>query len=130
VPVNRWPNFINAKVDMPKQNGQDGVCGNFNGDASDDGGKDLHQRFGHGVQSGEELFANSIPWHAPRKMPSSKRCSTEKLQQAKLICRTAAREAGWSFAECLGDVCDKHTHMDGDSVQATEMKAMASKALR
>jgi len=125
VQVNRWPNFINAKIDMPKQNGQDGVCGNFNGDASDDGGKDLHQRFGHGVQSGEELFANSIPWHAPRKMPNSKRCSTEKLQQAKSICRTAAREAGWSFAECLGDVCDKHTHVDGDSVQAKEMKALA-----
>lgn len=128
IQANRWPNFMNAKIEMPKMEGQDGVCGNYNGDASDDGGKELHQRFGHGVQAGEEIFATRLPLHVPSKMPNSKRCSLAKRKQAEDICHAAATEVGWSFAECLGDVCDKHTA--AASVQAEEMKKMASQALR
>lgn len=110
VQVNRWPNFINAKIQMSGQVGQDGVCGNFNGNAADDMGKELHQRFGHGIPQGELLFSNAIPWHSPHKMPNSRRCSPEKLHRASAICRQAESESGWSYAECLGDVCDAHIH--------------------
>jgi len=123
--VNRWPNFINAKVMMSKRSGQDGVCGNFNGDPRDDMGKELHERFGHGCSQSEDMFATPIPWHSPQKLPSSKRCSPEKMSQARSICHRAATEEGWSFAECLGDVCDAHT-AGQISVQAQEME----KALR
>eukprot|EP00930_Biecheleria_cincta_P033204 TRINITY_DN2299_c0_g2_i1.p1 TRINITY_DN2299_c0_g2~~TRINITY_DN2299_c0_g2_i1.p1 ORF type:complete len:236 (+),score=36.06 TRINITY_DN2299_c0_g2_i1:95-709(+) len=127
IQVNRWPNFINAKVQMSKQVDQDGVCGNFNGNPNDDGGKELHRRFGHGVSQGECLFANPIPEHTPVKMPDSKRCSPAKLAQAKSVCHQAAAADGWSYAECLGDVCDEHTHLQ--SIQAQEMQHMATKAL-
>jgi len=128
IQVNRWPNFINAKVQMSKQPQQDGVCGNFNGNPQDDQGKDLHQRFGHGVSQGECLFGNPIPEHTPVKMPNSKRCSPAKLKQAQSICRAASVRDGWSFPECLGDVCDEHSHEP--SVQAQEMQKLATKALR
>merc|ERR1719210_1688800 len=41
VQVNRWMeasegNYINAKINMPAQPGQDGHCGNFNGNQADD----------------------------------------------------------------------------------------------
>eukprot|EP00930_Biecheleria_cincta_P014799 TRINITY_DN12580_c0_g1_i1.p1 TRINITY_DN12580_c0_g1~~TRINITY_DN12580_c0_g1_i1.p1 ORF type:complete len:158 (-),score=35.16 TRINITY_DN12580_c0_g1_i1:98-541(-) len=127
IQVNRWPNFINAKIDMPKQVGQDGVCGNFNGVAQDDKGQDLHRRFGHGVSSGENMFSNPIPWHSPQLMPDSRRCSPDMLARAKQICQLAAQQDGWSFAECLGDVCDEHTA--NPSIQAQEMQDMAKKAL-
>lgn len=129
VQANRWPNFMNAKVTMTKQEAQDGVCGNFNGNALDDQGKNLHQRYGHGVSAGERMFKNAIPWHAPQKMPTSKRCSTEKLNRAKAVCGLAEKEEGWSLAECVGDVCDEHIHGE-PSMQAAEMKHMAQKALR
>eukprot|EP00930_Biecheleria_cincta_P048072 TRINITY_DN3343_c0_g5_i1.p1 TRINITY_DN3343_c0_g5~~TRINITY_DN3343_c0_g5_i1.p1 ORF type:complete len:671 (-),score=90.98 TRINITY_DN3343_c0_g5_i1:58-2031(-) len=118
--VNRWPNFINAKITMPQVPGQDGVCGDFNGVSKQglQAGKELHAKFGYGVTGGELLFPNSIPLHIPAKSPSSKRCDPAKRQKAEAICHQEAADAvGWSFAECLGDVCDPH------SSTAEEMKA-------
>jgi len=119
--VNRWPNFINAKIVMPKQASQDGVCGNFNGASNDDMGKALHSRFGHGVPAEELMFAHAIPLLIPRAMPSQKRCGGERRQRAEAICRHESTEAGWSYAECLGDVCDAHSQ-GLSSFQAHEMK--------
>jgi len=119
--VNRWPNFINAKITMPQVTGQDGVCGDFNGKVKNglSAGKELHAKFGYGVPSHELLFPNSIPLHIPAKSPSSKRCSPAKRSKAESICHQEAADAvGWSFAECLGDVCDPHS-----SATAEEMKA-------
>lgn len=117
--VNRWPNFINAKISMTQQDSQDGVCGNFNGNSGDDMGKELHRRFGQGVAVGELLFAHPIPLHVPQKQPSEKRCGGEVRKRAEEICRKEELHAGWSYAECLGDVCDAHTE---HSLQAEDMK--------
>jgi len=125
IQVNRWPNFINAKIVMSKQEGQDGVCGNFNGVSSDDMGKALHSRFGHGVPQDELMFAHAIPLMIPKEMPSQKRCGGERRKRAEAICHKESTEAGWSFAECLGDVCDAHTAHQ-ISFQAQEMKSFFS----
>lgn len=121
IQVNRWPNFINAKISMARRPGQDGVCGNYNGNAADDMGKELHARFGFGVPQNELLFSSPIPLNVPQEMPNSKRCSGDRLERAKNICRAEETKAGWSFAECLGDVCDAHT-AGQHSFQAQEMK--------
>jgi len=120
VQVNRWPNFMNAKVTMQQEPGQDGICGDFNGvnKAGIQAGKELHAKWGFGVPQKDLLFPSAIPLHIPKKLPSSKRCSDEKRQKATEICqREAAHTNGWSFPECLGDVCDPHTST------AEEMKA-------
>jgi len=119
--INRWPNFINAKITMPQVMGQDGVCGDFNGAGKHglEAGKQLHAKFGYGVPHHELLFPDSIPLHIPAKKPSAKRCATAKRLKAEAICRKEAPHAnGWSFAECLGDVCDPHS-----GATASEMKA-------
>jgi len=123
IQVNRWPNFVNAKIEMSAQSGgQDGVCGNYNGNAADDRGQEVHRRFGHGISQGQDLFSSPIPWHSPQKMPNSRRCSREMRQRAQAVCQRASQEDGWSYAECLGDVCDKHTAGEV-SIQAQEMAA-------
>eukprot|EP00930_Biecheleria_cincta_P047921 TRINITY_DN3331_c0_g1_i3.p1 TRINITY_DN3331_c0_g1~~TRINITY_DN3331_c0_g1_i3.p1 ORF type:complete len:496 (-),score=78.96 TRINITY_DN3331_c0_g1_i3:109-1596(-) len=119
--VNRWPNFINAKITMTKQDGQDGVCGNFNGNSDDDMGKELHKRFGQGVPAGELLFPHPIPMVVPQQMPSEKRCGGEMRKRAEEICKNEDLHSGWSYAECLGDICDAHT-AGQPSFQAEEMK--------
>lgn len=121
IQVNRWPNFINAKIIMPKQDIQDGVCGNFNGVSTDDMGKSLHNRFGHGVPRYELMFASPIPLVIPKAMPSQKRCGGERRKRAEAICTKESTEAGWSYAECLGDVCDAHSQ-GLSSFQAQEMR--------
>lgn len=110
--VNRWPNFMNAKVTMQQEPGMDGICGDFNGvkKAGIQAGKELHAKWGYGVPQRDLLFPSSIPLHVPQKSPSNKRCSDAKRQKATQIChKEAANAPGWSFAECLGDVCDPHT---------------------
>lgn len=119
--VNRWPNFINAKIIMAKQDGQDGVCGNFNGNSGDDMGKELHRRFGQGVSQSELLFPRPIPLRVPQQLPSDKRCGGERRKRAEEICKNEDVNAGWSYAECLGDVCDAHA-AGLSSFQAEEMK--------
>eukprot|EP00440_Ansanella_granifera_P040205 gb/GFBE01043610.1/.p1 GENE.gb/GFBE01043610.1/~~gb/GFBE01043610.1/.p1 ORF type:complete len:676 (+),score=120.12 gb/GFBE01043610.1/:1-2028(+) len=125
--LNRWPNFMNAKIDMPPQaGGQDGVCGNFNGRATDDTGIELHRRYGKGIAVGELLFDKGIPLHVPQAPPSPTRCSEERHARAAHICRqeSADEEMGWSFAECMGDVCDEEKAGHGMfSWQAQAMKS-------
>jgi len=119
--VNRWPNFINAAIKMAKRPGQDGICGNYNGDPNDDMGKALHQRFGTGVREEELLFGAPIPLLIPKALPSDKRCPPERKKRAEAICHQQKTSLGWSFAECMGDVCDAHT-AGQPSLQAEEMK--------
>lgn len=114
--VNRWPNFINAKITMRPVAGQSGICGDFNGHghAPLQAGKVLHAQFGHGVSRNELLFKYAIPLHIPQALPSAKRCSPETLKRAMAICQAEAMNAhGWAAAECWGDVCDaQHPHPD------------------
>lgn len=119
--VNRWPNFINGMISMSKREGQDGICGNFNGDAADDMGKALHDRFGGGVAHEELLFSQPIALRIPKTLPSSRRCVPERLKRAQDICKREEMNKVWSYAECLGDVCDAHT-AGLHSFQAEEMK--------
>eukprot|EP00931_Biecheleriopsis_adriatica_P024955 TRINITY_DN1543_c0_g1_i5.p1 TRINITY_DN1543_c0_g1~~TRINITY_DN1543_c0_g1_i5.p1 ORF type:complete len:788 (+),score=129.07 TRINITY_DN1543_c0_g1_i5:227-2590(+) len=123
IQVNRWPNFINALVTM-RAEGQDGICGNFNGFAGDDSGEELHKRWGHGVASYEDLFSYHLPLHIPKAKPSPTRCGKAKIDRAAHVCTHRIRDASpaWSFAECMGDFCD-NARGDGEvSYEAEEMR--------
>lgn len=55
--VNRLFYRIDVRITMRQlPGGQDGHCGNFNGDASDDNTKSVHARFGHQVLGKDLLF--------------------------------------------------------------------------
>jgi len=107
IQVNRWPNFMNAKVTMlALPEGQDGVCGNFNGDPADDNGKKVHARFGAGVASDQLLFSKPIPLHIPKATASATKCPPEVKKEAEELCAQEMQgSANWGVEECIGDVC-------------------------
>merc|ERR1712151_339180 len=54
--VNRLPHHVNVLIHMPSVNGQDGLCGNFNGDAYDDTLDVIFADRNPKVSHGESLF--------------------------------------------------------------------------
>jgi len=59
--INRLQRHINAAIKMrPLEDGQDGLCGNFNGVSTDDGLESVAQRLNPNVPPGESIFAGSF----------------------------------------------------------------------
>jgi hypothetical protein len=58
--VNRFPHHIGLAITMTRlavgEGGQDGQCGNFNGNATDDTAELIQQRMGHQVAANDLLF--------------------------------------------------------------------------
>jgi len=67
--VNRGKNGLGLKITMHKQEEQDGECGNFNADKSDDTDELISQRLGKGVKPYEVMFHNSFVAHATASVP-------------------------------------------------------------
>jgi len=106
--INRWNEpgegeYINVKITMSKQPGQDGHCGNFNGDPSDDTRPMIRSRIGtNGVES-NLMFRTKTPVKAPNR-PDLNDCPVEKAAHAREVC--AARDPnGMASKECMIDVC-------------------------
>jgi len=58
--INRLHRYVNAAIKMrPREDGQDGLCGNFNGVSTDDGLESVAQRLNPNVPPGESLFAGT-----------------------------------------------------------------------
>merc|ERR1712008_284453 len=110
VQVNRWTasagnEYVNWKITMHSRPGQDGHCGNFNGNAADDDRMAVRQRVGtQGVPAGPELlFATKTPVTVANR-PDINNCPTATLDAAKADCR--ATFGGMSpKMSCLLDYC-------------------------
>merc|ERR1712187_601596 len=48
--INRWISMLEVKIDMCLEEGQDGQCGNFNGDVTDDSEAQILTRIGQKLQ--------------------------------------------------------------------------------
>merc|ERR1711994_755964 len=110
VQVNRWTaspgnEYVNWKISMHSRPGQDGHCGNFNGNAADDDRLAVRQRVGtQGVPAGPELlFATKTPATVANR-PDINNCPTATLDAAKADCK--ATFGGMSpKMSCLLDYC-------------------------
>jgi len=110
IQVNRWTqpsegDYINVKVSMHQRPGQDGHCGNFNGDSVDDDRLKVRERIGKtGVPTEELLFETKTPVVAANR-PNINDCPATKLDEAKAYCR--AKEGGKLIPSmaCLVDFC-------------------------
>lgn len=109
IQVNRWMepsegNYINVKITMNKQPGQDGHCGNFNGIDADDDRLEVRKRMGtQGVPTTELLFNTKTPVKEAGR-PDINDCEPEKLDKAHETCKQIEKTFIPSMS-CLIDVC-------------------------
>jgi len=110
VQINRWTaspgnEYVNWRISMHSRPGQDGHCGNFNGNAADDDRLAVRQRVGRtGVPAGPELlFATKTPV-TTSDHPDINDCPTATLEAAKADCKATFGGMSPKFS-CLTDYC-------------------------
>jgi len=110
VQINRWMeasegNYINAKITMSAQPGQDGHCGNFNGNIADDDRLQIRARVGTtGVAAADLLFPGPKTPVVVANRPDINNCPRQQLEGAKASCKAKEQKFIPSMA-CLIDVC-------------------------
>merc|ERR1712242_68707 len=93
VQVNRWTaspgnEYVIWKISMHSRTGQDGHCGNFNGNPGDDDRMAVRQRVGtQGVPAGPELLFTTKTPVASADRPDINNCPTATLNAAKADCK-------------------------------------------
>jgi len=109
IDVNRWNeagegSYINVKIMMSAQPGQDGHCGNFNSNAADDDRIQIRARVGKtGVAVGELLFHTKTAVVQVNR-PDINDCPAAKLDRAKELCKKKEHKFIPSMF-CLVDDC-------------------------
>merc|ERR1711972_644682 len=107
--INRWNepgegSYINVKITMPAQPGQDGHCGNFNGNPVDDDRLQIRARVGTtGVAAGE-LYFHTKTAVVQVNRPDINNCPAPQLDGAKDLCKKKEHKFIPSMS-CLVDVC-------------------------
>jgi len=108
----RWDNYADFRLSMPQQPDQDGGCGNFNDDPSDDTTQALFGRTGARVPDSELLFRNRLrPEVSSTEAKLLATCPAAQMATAKELCpKELAGDAGASEDEatlrsCYLDIC-------------------------
>jgi len=110
VQVNRWMvasegNYINARISMSPQPGQDGHCGNFNGNPADDERAQVRARVGKtGVAVADLIFSEPKMPIIQGNRPDLNDCPQDKLDDAHTDCKNREKKFIPSMA-CLIDEC-------------------------
>jgi len=107
--VFRWTNYMDLTIEMqPLPGGQDGSCGNFNGDPSDDTTPLIFERVGVRIADGEMLFNNRSPdaWSV-EEAEMLKTCDSQTYADAQLTCKEEIKGALTTtmLHECMFDLC-------------------------
>eukprot|EP00443_Scrippsiella_acuminata_P097428 CAMPEP_0115617248 /NCGR_PEP_ID=MMETSP0272-20121206/23550_1 /TAXON_ID=71861 /ORGANISM="Scrippsiella trochoidea, Strain CCMP3099" /LENGTH=533 /DNA_ID=CAMNT_0003053205 /DNA_START=51 /DNA_END=1652 /DNA_ORIENTATION=- len=98
VDVFQWNNYIDLEITMSAQPGQDGTCGNFNGDFGDDKTDTIMQRIGARVAPADSLLSGKAYIEFTPQM--------EKMLAAECLAATRAT-ANTECATLLGAAPDK-----------------------
>merc|ERR1712127_923735 len=90
VEVFQWFNYIDVTVTMAPQPGQDGVCGNFNGNQGDDTTRTIMQRIGARVQPSQSLLSGQakIDYTHQMKQMFASECPVATQTEAAAHCTT------------------------------------------
>lgn len=109
IQVMRWANHINVRITMqPRVGGQDGMCGNFNSDPTDDTTWAILARVNGAVPPSESLFHHMVPTRpAPRH--SLEECKQDKARYQAALNLCQVEEPSVTARElvrgCVYDVC-------------------------
>jgi len=117
--VNRWNEagegrYINTKITMPPQPGQDGQCGNFNGNAIDDARMAVVARLGKDGVPADELY-----FPGPKTIVNLdlENCPDDTLKSAYETCKGVS-DKFWPHKKCLVSVCNGGPPLKPDAVVA------------
>jgi len=115
--IMRWANHLNVRVTMsPQVNGQDGTCGNFNRDPSDDSTSAIMTRLNGRVPMSEMLFHRKTQ-ATGQVTKTIADCEMSKRDHAVKLCKEAEPSAGGVLLDsCVFDVCfggDQYAAQDG-----------------
>jgi hypothetical protein len=101
IEVMRWSNHLNLRITMTPRQGQDGHCGNFDGNPADDNTDAIRARVGLGVAQSESLF-RTYQVSVPGKRETVNDCPPDKRTAAEAQCKQAGRT---DLQECIFDAC-------------------------
>jgi len=116
--VMRWANHLNVRITMSADgSGQDGSCGNFNGNALDDSTAAIMARIGQRVAGPELLFHAAAVVGPGGQHVTIADCAQAKREHAMKLCKGDQPGAGGKLLEsCIFDVCfggDQYAGEDG-----------------
>lgn len=108
--VNRWNEegegrYINTKITMSAQPGQDGQCGNFNGNPADDARLLVKARLGKDGVAKEDLLFPGPKSPVNQELES---CPDDALVKAHEECKKVTTSF-WPSMQCLVTVCNGGT---------------------
>jgi hypothetical protein len=108
VSVYQWKNYLDVQVEMSPQAGQDGVCGNFNGNHGDDTTQAIIKRIGARVRPAESILSGSakIDFTPQMQKMMDAECPAATKSRAQARCsRSLGGAAGPLLMSCMFDEC-------------------------
>jgi len=107
VTVFQWSNYMDVQIEMSKQPGQDGVCGNFNDNQGDDTTQAIMARIGARVRPGEGLLSGAalIEWTPQMNQMMQVECSATTRAAGQAKCTQYLGAAGNAVNSCTFDYC-------------------------
>jgi hypothetical protein len=113
----RWANHLNVRLLMPAI-GQDGVCGNFNGDPVDDSTEAITGRFNGDVKVNPAGLLFREPTRTSNVVHKTiADCELEKREHAMKLCKQSqGNQEQYLMDACIFDVCfggDQYAWQDG-----------------
>eukprot|EP00932_Pfiesteria_piscicida_P008329 SRR837773.18711.p1 GENE.SRR837773.18711~~SRR837773.18711.p1 ORF type:complete len:245 (-),score=79.87 SRR837773.18711:89-778(-) len=110
ITVFRWDNYLDLKIEMPPlAEGQDGSCGNYNGDPADDSTKAVFERVGARIEHGKMLFSRRAGVEVTNQMRDMLKsdCETDRMVRGEQECRKALPMDATvpEIDSCVFDMC-------------------------
>jgi len=108
VSVFQWTNYLDVQITMTAQPSQDGVCGNFNGDHSDDTTQTIMKRIGARVRPGANLLSGKalIEFTPQMEKMMAAECEAATRAQGQATCTKSLVGASQKeINSCTFDMC-------------------------
>jgi len=108
VSVFQWGNYLDVQIEMAPQPGQDGVCGNFNGDHGDDTTQAIMKRIGARVRPAANLLSGKAVIEFTPQMDKmmAAECAHATLIAGQARCtKFLGAAAGDEIKACTFDMC-------------------------
>merc|ERR1719373_178192 len=107
VTVFQWSNYMDVQIEMSKQPGHDGVCGNMNGNQGDDTTQSIMARVGARARPSENLLSGKalIEWTPQMDKMMQAECAAPTRAAGHAKCTQYLGAAGNVVNSCTFDYC-------------------------